>query len=60
MLARLKLEKKVYNGHKNAQEGESSMRRSTRVRNKVCGFKNDQNNDCKGRRMKKKYFGNNE
>ena len=54
--------KRVYNAHNKAQEGESSMRRSTRVRNKVCGFKNDQNNDCKGkqRRMTKKYFGNNE
>ena len=48
-------EKKVYNGHNKAQEGESSMRRSTRLRNKVCGFKNDQNNDCKGKQriMKK-------
>ena len=47
--------KRVYNAHNKAQEGESSMR-STRVRNRVCEFKNGQNNYCKGKqkRMTKK------
>ena len=44
--------------HNKAQEVESSMKRSTRVRNKDCRFNNDQKNDCKGkhRRMSKKFF----
>ncbi|KAG5629151.1 hypothetical protein H5410_000868 [Solanum commersonii] len=59
------MENKAYYAHNKAQEGESSVRRSMSVRNKACEFKNDQDNDCKGkqRRMTKKkyeYFGNNE
>ena len=47
-----------------AQEGESSVR-STKVRNKACEFKNDQDNYYKGKqrimtKKKYEYFGNNE
>ena len=45
----------TYYAHNNAQEGDSLVW-STRVRNKACKFKNDPNNDYKGkhRRMTKK------
>ncbi|WMV41042.1 hypothetical protein MTR67_034427 [Solanum verrucosum] len=57
MLAKQKMEKRAYNARNKAQEGESSVRRSARVRNKLaCEFKNDLDYDYKGkqRRMTKK------
>ncbi|KAG5629177.1 hypothetical protein H5410_000894 [Solanum commersonii] len=36
-----KMENRAYYAHNKAQEGESLVRRSTRVRNKACEFKND-------------------
>ncbi|KAH0764514.1 hypothetical protein KY285_000385 [Solanum tuberosum] len=49
MLANQKLEKRAYKARNKAQEGESSVRRSVRVRNKMaCEFKNDPDYDYKG------------
>ncbi|KAG5629142.1 hypothetical protein H5410_000859 [Solanum commersonii] len=49
MLANQKLEKRAYKACNKAQEGESSVKRSVRVRNKLaCEFKNDPDYDYKG------------
>ncbi|KAG5599763.1 hypothetical protein H5410_031133 [Solanum commersonii] len=47
-----KLEKRAYNAHNKAQEGESSVGRSARVRNKAYELKNNLDNDCKGKRRR--------
>ncbi|WMV07319.1 hypothetical protein MTR67_000704 [Solanum verrucosum] len=53
MLAKQKMEKRAYNARNKAQEGESSVRRSARVRNKLaCEFKNDPDYDCKGQQRR--------
>ncbi|KAG5629160.1 hypothetical protein H5410_000877 [Solanum commersonii] len=54
MLAKQKMEKRAYNYARNkAQEDESSIRRSARVRNKLaCEFKNDPDYDCKGQQRR--------
>ncbi|KAH0724556.1 hypothetical protein KY284_000421 [Solanum tuberosum] len=53
MLANQKLEKRAYKACNKAQEGESSARRSVRVRNKLaCEFKNDPDYDYKGQQRR--------
>ncbi|WMV07352.1 hypothetical protein MTR67_000737 [Solanum verrucosum] len=53
MLAKQKIEKRAYNARNKAQEGESSVRKSARVRNKIdCEFKNDPDYDCKGQQRR--------
>ncbi|KAH0764511.1 hypothetical protein KY285_000382 [Solanum tuberosum] len=53
MLAKQKIEKRAYNARNKAQEGESSVRRSARVRNKLAWeFKNDPDYDCKGQQRR--------
>ncbi|WMV07371.1 hypothetical protein MTR67_000756 [Solanum verrucosum] len=53
MLAKQKIEKRAYDARNKAQEGESSVRKSARVRNKLaCEFKNDPDYDCKGQQRR--------
>ncbi|KAK6802661.1 hypothetical protein RDI58_000443 [Solanum bulbocastanum] len=53
MLANQKLEKRAYKARNKAQEGESSVRRSVRVRNKLtCEFKDDPDYDYKGQQRR--------
>ncbi|KAK6802981.1 hypothetical protein RDI58_000765 [Solanum bulbocastanum] len=53
MLCKQKLEKRAYNARNKSYEGESSVRRSARVINKlVCEFKNDPDYEFKGKQRR--------